>query len=110
MILQYLQGLGSAYSIFYTSFTTNNQILLDDDRGEVNFDFVALKTKGYERTLAQEESATVLTASTATTIVTTGTALMATGNTRNIEVPYCMHCHKSYHTKEKCWTLYPHLK
>ena len=105
-----MQGLGSAYSIFYTSFTTNNQILPDDDGGEVDFDFVALKTKGYERTLAQEESATALTASTATTIATTGTALVATGNTRNIEVPYCTHCHKSYHTKEKCWTLYPHLK
>ena len=91
-----------AYSIFYTLFTTNNQILLDDNKGKVNFDFIALKTKGYERTLAQEESMTVLTASTATTIATTGTALVATGNTRNIKVPYCMYCHKSYYTKEKC--------
>jgi hypothetical protein len=45
VILRYLQGLGSAYSIFYTSFTTNNQILLGDDGGEVDFDFVALKAK-----------------------------------------------------------------
>ena len=45
VILRYLQGLGSAYSIFYTSFTTNNQILPDDDGGEVNFDFVALNAK-----------------------------------------------------------------
>ena len=21
-----------------------------------------------------------------------------------------MYCHKSYHTKEKCWILYPYLK
>ena len=21
-----------------------------------------------------------------------------------------MYCYKSYHTKEKCWILYPHLK
>lgn len=111
VILRYLQGLGSAYSIFYTSFTTNNQILPGDDGGEVDFDFVALKAKGYERTLAQEESVAALAASTAsTTIATTGIALAATGDTRNIEVPYCTHCHKSYHTKEKCWTLYPHLK
>jgi hypothetical protein len=111
VILRYLQGLGLAYSIFYTSFTTNNQILLGDNGGEVDFDFVALKTKGYEHTLAQEESVTALTASTvSTTIATTSIALTATGDTRNIEVPYCTHCHKSYHTKEKCWTLYPHLK
>jgi hypothetical protein len=111
VILRYLQGLGSAYSIFYTSFTTNNQILPGDDGGEVDFDFVALKAKGYERTLAQEESVTALTASTASkTVTTTGIALAATGDTRNIEVPYCTQCHKSYHTKEKCWTLYPHLK
>lgn len=107
VILRYLQGLGSAYSIFYTSFTTNNQILPDDDGNEVDFDFVALKAKGYERTLAQEESVAALVVSMAST---TSTALAATGDTRNIEVPYCTHCHKSYHTKEKCWTLYPHLK
>jgi hypothetical protein len=41
---------------------------------------------------------------------TAGTALAATGDTRNVEVPYCNHCHKSYHTREKCWILYPHLK
>ncbi len=91
VILRYLQGLRSAYSIFYTSFTTNNQILPDDDRNEVDFDFVALKAKGYERTLAQEESVAALAVSIAST---TGTALAATGDTKNIEVPYCTHCHK----------------
>lgn len=107
VILRYLQGLGSAYSIFYTSFTTNNQILPDDDGNEVDFDFVALKAKGHERTLAQEDSVAVLALSTAST---TNTALMATGDVRNVEIPYCTHCHKSYHTKEKCWALHPHLK
>ena len=53
---------------------------------------------------------TVLTAFTAITIITTGTVLIATGNTRNIKVPYYMYCHKSYYIKEKCWMLYPHLK
>ena len=48
--------------------------------------------------------------STALTTVTTNTALAATGDTRNIKVPYYTHCHKSYYTREKCWTLYPHLK
>ena len=42
--------------------------------------------------------------------LTTNTALTATGNTRNIKVPYYTYCHKSYYTKEKCQTLYPHLK
>ena len=36
--------------------------------------------------------------------------LMATGNTKNIKIPYYMYCYKSYHTKEKCWILYLYLK
>ena len=89
----------------------NNQILPDNNRGEVNFNLIALKAKGYERILAQEESVTALIASVAmTTITTTGIALTATGDTRNIKVPYYTYCHKSYHTREKCWMLYPHLK
>ena len=44
------------------------------------------------------------------TALTTGTTLAATGDTRNIEVPYYTHYYKSYYTKEKCWTLYPYLK
>ena len=64
---------------------------------------VALKAKGYKRTLAQEESATALTVSIATTtIITTGIMLAATSDTRNIKVPYYTHCYKSYYTKEKC--------
>ena len=43
-------------------------------------------------------------------VSTTGTALVATGDIRNIKFPYCTHCHKSYYTKEKCWILYLHLK
>ena len=46
----------------------------------------------------------------AITIVTTSTVLIVTGNTRNIKVPYCMYCHKSYYIKEKCWILYLYLK
>ena len=45
-----------------------------------------------------------------TTIPITGIALTATGDTKNIKVPYYMYCHKSYHTKEKYWILYPYLK
>jgi len=95
-----------AYSIFYTSFTTNNQILLDNGN-EVNFDFIVLKAKGYKCTLTQKESIAVLAVSMASI---TDTALITTSDTRNIKVPYYTHCHKSYYTKEKCWTLYPHLK
>ena len=46
---------------------------------------------------------------TATTI-TAGIALIAISNTKNIKVSYYIHCHKSYYTKEKCQTLYLHLK
>ena len=83
---------------------------MDNNKGEVNFNFIVLKTKGYKHILIQKESITALTASIAITIVMTGTVLITTSNTKNIKVPYYTHCHKSYHTKEKCWTLYLHLK
>ena len=36
--------------------------------------------------------------------------LTATGNTKNIKVPYYIYCYKSYYTKEKCQILYLYLK
>ena len=83
---------------------------MDNNKDKVNFNFIALKTKGYKRILIQKESMTILTVSIATTIIMTGTVLIVTSNTRNIKVSYCMYCYKSYYTKEKCWMLYPHLK
>ena len=44
------------------------------------------------------------------TISITSITLAATGDIKNIKVPYCTHYYKSYYTKEKCWILYPHLK
>ena len=45
-----------------------------------------------------------------TTIPITSIVLTATGDIKNIKVPYCIYCYKSYHTKEKCWILYLYLK
>ena len=45
-----------------------------------------------------------------TTILITGIVLIATGNTKNIKIPYCIYCYKSYYTKKKCWILYLYLK
>ena len=45
-----------------------------------------------------------------TTILITSIILAATGNIKNIKVPYYIYCHKSYYTKEKCWILYLYLK
>ena len=99
------------YSIFYTLFTINNQILSDDNRGKVNFNFITLKAKDYKHILIQEESITALIVFIATiTILIISIVLTATGDIRNIKVPYCIYCHKSYHTKEKCWILYLYLK
>ena len=36
--------------------------------------------------------------------------LIATSNIKNIKVPYCIYCYKSYYIKEKCWILYLYLK
>jgi hypothetical protein len=43
-------------------------------------------------------------------VLMTDTVFIVTGNIKNIKVPYCTHYHKSYYIKEKCWTLYLHLK
>jgi hypothetical protein len=67
VIIRYLKGLGSAYSVFYITLTTNYQILLADDSNIINldtgatsntisFDAVALKTKGHEKTLQQQDN------------------------------------------------------
>ena len=44
------------------------------------------------------------------TIPITSIVLAATSDIKNIKVPYYIHCHKSYYTKEKCQILYLHLK
>jgi hypothetical protein len=31
-------------------------------------------------------------------------------NTKLVEAPWCTHCKKSYHTKDNCFMLHPHLK
>jgi hypothetical protein len=51
VVIRYLQGLGLAYSVFYTTLTTNYQILPSDNDNTIDFDAVALKTKGHEKTL-----------------------------------------------------------
>jgi hypothetical protein len=62
VIIRYLKELSSAYSVFYTTLTTNYQILLTDNSNIINlnteatnntisFDVIALKTKGHEKTL-----------------------------------------------------------
>jgi hypothetical protein len=61
VIIQYLKGLGLVYSVFYTTFTTNYQILLNNsniinlDTGAISniisFDAVALKAKRHKKTL-----------------------------------------------------------
>ena len=91
------------YSIFYILFTINNQILPDNNKGKVSFNFIILKAKGYKHILIQKESITVLIVFIVTiTISITGIMLAATSNTKNIKVFYYIYCHKSYHTKEKC--------
>ena len=45
----------------------------------------------------------------ATTIIVS-IILVAIRNTKNIKVPYYIHCYKSYYTNGKCWILYLYLK
>jgi hypothetical protein len=113
VIQRYLKGLGSAYNTFHTSFTTNNQILPDENgKGAVTFDFVSLKVKAEEKALAQRDATQVqaLVAQATTTTPSMDTALAAPENTKLVEAPWCTHCNRSYHTKDNCFVLHPHLK
>jgi hypothetical protein len=108
VVIRYLQGLGSAYSVFYTTLTTNYQILPSDNDNTIDFDAVALKTKGHEKTLQQQEQQESAVANVAAT-QTIQTA-MVSQDTKQIEVPYCTHCNKPYHNVRKCYILHPELK
>jgi hypothetical protein len=79
VIIRYLKGLGSAYSVFYTTLITNYQILPADDNNIINldtgatsntigFDAVALKTKGHEKTLQQQDNTIANVVPTNTTL------------------------------------------
>jgi hypothetical protein len=106
IVIRYLQGLGSAYSVFYTTLTTNYQILLSDNNNTIDFDAVALKTKSHEKTLQQQEQQESAVANVATTAQTA----MVSQDTKQIEVPYCTHCNKPYHNVRKCYILHSELK
>ena len=108
VVIRYLQGLGSAYSVFYTTLTTNYQILPSDNDNTIDFDAVALKTKGHEKTLQQQEQQKSAVANVAAT-QTIQTAIVSQ-DTKQIEVPYCTHCNKPYHNVRKCYILHPELK
>jgi hypothetical protein len=55
IVIRYLQGLSSAYNVFYTTLTTNYQILPSDNNNTIDFNTVALKTKGHKKTLQQQK-------------------------------------------------------
>jgi hypothetical protein len=106
IVIRYLQGLGSAYSVFYTTLTTNYQILPSNNNNTINFDAIALKTKGHKKTLQQQEQQKSAVANVATTAQTA----MVSQDTKQIEVPYCTHCNKLYHNVRKYYILHPELK
>jgi hypothetical protein len=69
---------------------------------------VALKTKGHEKTLQQQEQQKSAVANVATT-QTIQTAIVSQ-DTKQIEVPYCIHCNKPCHNVQKCYILHLELK
>jgi hypothetical protein len=106
VVIRYLQGLSLAYSVFYTTLTTNYQILPSDNDNTIDFDAIALKTKGHKKTLQQQEQQESAVANVA---ITAQTAIVSQ-DTKQIEVPYCTHCNKLYHNVRKCYILHPELK
>jgi hypothetical protein len=106
VVIRYLQELGSAYSVFYTTLTTNYQILLSNNNNTIDFNTVALKTKGHKKTLQQQEQQE----SAITNVAITAQTAIVSQDTKQIKVPYCTHYNKPYHNVRKCYILHLKLK
>jgi len=93
LTLRFLQGLGSAYEVFITTFQQTHNLFETPGQPAVSFETTV--QKAYDEETRQSSSTTGA-----------GAALAAvTGTTE-----FCDYCHKPRHNAAKCWKKYPHLK
>jgi hypothetical protein len=96
LILRFLQGLGSAYEIFITTFQQTHNLIQTPGNPAVDWDTVV--QKAFDEEQRQSSSAT-----------SAGAAFMANSRPSNAR-DFCDHCKKPYHTEAKCFLKHPHLK
>jgi len=100
IVQKFLQGLGSGYEVFQTTFNQTHDIIPGDgDEAAVTFNATSLAAINEERrTISEQNTSQILVAT------------RINGNKATIQVDYCRHCNKYYHTEEKCFVLHPELK
>ena len=104
---QFLSGLGNEYKIFLATFNQTYSPIktaaADDVAAvkAVTFDEAVMAAEKEEQRMKHQEepkSAYI------------GTGTKANPDQVTLNVPYCTHCHKNYHTATDCWALHPELK
>lgn len=91
----FLEGLGSAYDAFRSTFEQTHHLLPKDGIPEVSFEDTVQEAYNEEARQANSMSSQ---------------ALVATASGHNHSGDFCTHCKKPRHTEAKCWKKYPHLK
>lgn len=101
LVQKFLKGLGPGYSVFRTTFNQTSNLLpgpggIKATTFEETFR-KALNEERYQQTTEQLQ---------AKALVAQGLAL----GKRKIDVDFCEHCQRPYHTDKTCWILHPELK
>jgi hypothetical protein len=96
LVLRFLQGLGSAFDTFKTTFQQTHNLLKDGDKEAVTFQTVVQKAFDAEQLELSNASSG-------------GVALIAQ-DANGRPAKYCTHCKVTLHDSTACWHLHPHLK
>jgi TfoX/Sxy family transcriptional regulator of competence genes len=100
VVQKFLHGLGSGYEVFQTTFNQTHDIIPGDgDKTAITFNATSLAAINEERRIASEQNTSQMLVAT-----------RISGNKATIQVDYCGHCKKYYHTEDKCFLLHPELK
>ena len=104
---KFLSGLGNGYEIFLATFNQTHSLIKTTAADgvaavkAVTFDEAVMAAEKEEQRMKHQEepkSAYI------------GTGTKANPDQVTLNVPYCTHCHKNYHTATDCWALHPELK
>ncbi len=104
---KFLSGLGTGYKIFLATFSQTHSLIGATAAdgfavvGAVTFDEAVMAAEKEEQRMKHQEEPE--------------SAYIGIGTKTNpdqvtLNVPYCTHCHKNYHTATDCWALHPDLK
>ncbi len=107
LVHKFLSGLSNGYEIFLVTFNQTNSLIETTEADgvaavkAVTFDEAVMAAEKEEQRMKHQEepkSAYI------------GTGAKANPDQVTLNVPYCTHCHKYYHTATDCWALHPELK